>query len=348
MSILPVRISGRDISLHKAIMQPAFGLRTVLANSPWSFVGLWLKRNRKEDAVIYWEQAQNFYNAAIGLPLRSAPLLLYYSYMNAAKALLSSKGIEFDPKHGVGLHNMRGPHSKISLSNEGVRVYTRGVLASLSSYYQETESTRDHSLQELFFNMTFIHRTYCLTYKSQREMFIPLRECRYVFDKQRGVAFLQAPLAADFSIRQIQNTLPPSLTLDQTACAPTIRSVREIAWSNADPPAATEIADLISLHQQLRADLNYIHASQTLWYAFRSVSGPPRLHRRSVTLVLAAMHRLSEICRYRPRELASYLEGQRNWLLSVFIEMSPIQFLDEIAAELTGHQIMIPNVRVPG
>jgi hypothetical protein len=62
-------------------------------------------------------------------------------------------------------------------------------------------------------------------------------------------------------------------------------------------------------------------------------------------MTLAAMHRLSELCRYRPIELASFLAGQRNWLISEFIQQTPEQFIDEIASELTGHQIMVPNVR---
>jgi hypothetical protein len=57
------------------------------------------------------------------------------------------------------------------------------------------------------------------------------------------------------------------------------------------------------------------------------------------------MHRLSEICRYQPFQLESFLSGQKNWLLSEFIEMSGGQFIDEIASELTGHQFLVPNVR---
>jgi len=57
------------------------------------------------------------------------------------------------------------------------------------------------------------------------------------------------------------------------------------------------------------------------------------------------MHRLSEICRYQPLFLDSLLSGQKNWLLSEFIEMSPAQFIDEIASEMTGYQFLIPNVR---
>jgi hypothetical protein len=46
-------------------------------------------------------------------------------------------------------------------------------------------------------------------------------------------------------------------------------------------------------------------------------------------------------------ELASHLSGQKNWLLSEFIQMSPVQFIDEMASEITGYQFLMPNVRAP-
>lgn len=50
------------------------------------------------------------------------------------------------------------------------------------------------------------------------------------------------------------------------------------------------------------------------------------------------MLRLSGICRYRPLELAAFLAGQNNWLISEFVFMAPEQYLDGIASELTGRR----------
>jgi len=102
---------------------------------------------------------------------------------------------------------------------------------------------------------------------------------------------------------------------------------------------------MAALNRQLRSDVVYIAGSQTLWYIKVAAAGGRPLNRSPLTLTLAAMHRLSEICRYRPLELAAFLRGQRNWLLSEFALMAPEQFLDGIAAELTGHQFLLPNVR---
>ena len=84
-----------------------------------------------------------------------------------------------------------------------------------------------------------------------------------------------------------------------------------------------------------------------MWYIKGEAKKAIRLRRQPTTLTLATMHRLSELCRYRPLELASLLAGRTNWLLSEFINMSPSQFIDEIACELTGNQFLIPNVRSP-
>jgi hypothetical protein len=111
----------------------------VLTNSHWEYVSLWLRRERKTSALFYWQQAQTFAQAAEGMPVSSAPLLLYYSYMNATKALLSAKSVPFDEHHGVRAHNIRPPAGKIALSNEGVRIMNRGIAPALSQYLMEAE-----------------------------------------------------------------------------------------------------------------------------------------------------------------------------------------------------------------
>ena len=74
---------------------------------------------------------------------------MYYCFMNAAKALLSAKGIVFDEHHGVRAHRMRAPNSKIVLSNEGIRILNRGITPALSNYLGETTAATVHSLEDV-------------------------------------------------------------------------------------------------------------------------------------------------------------------------------------------------------
>ena len=357
-----IRIADRNVKPHKATTSPMFGERTVLTSSPWEFVALWLRRKQMSKALFYWQQARTFSYAATDMPIESAPLLHYYGFMNATKALLSAKGVLFDEHHGVRAHNMRAPSSKLTLSNEGVRLQNRGIAPALSHYLGELETSNTHSLEELLFNLPCIHRTYCLTYRKQKDLFVPLTDCQFVFDALTKSAYFSANLSQDHIGERYMRRLPPSLIEDVSiGNGRAIRSAGSFAIAKATLKSRVEFDLLADLQRGLRADINYIAVSQTLWYVKTVVAGPKRLSqspltsalltgpkrlsRSPLTSTLLAMHRLSEICRYRPEELASFLSGQQNWLLIEFIRMSPMQFIDELAAELTGLQFMTPNVR---
>lgn len=124
-----------------------------------------------------------------------------------------------------------------------------------------------------------------------------------------------------------------------------MRSSDSVSLSRPKTPTANDLAGLAQLHRGVRKHLYYINGAETLWYLKTKPSGATRIERQTTTLVLAAMHRLSELCRYRPLEMDAHLSGKRNWLISEFIQMSALQYLDEISSEITRHQFLAPNVR---
>lgn len=350
MSLETIKLHGRDVKPHKATQGADFGARTVLTNSPWEYVSLWLQRSKipgAKDAAFYWTQARAFTLAAQGLPQESAPLPLYYAYMNATKALLVSKGIALQEFHGITRHKYSGSAEPIGLANEGVRIQKKGILPILSNYLKERESENIHSLKDLLFNLPCIHRTYCITYEQKSELFIPLTDCRYTFDQSTGLAYLGAEISADFDYKVYVDRLPTGLQIDSSSNDPRrVRSVEVAKISSSTLSTAEEVRAIGSLNSLLRPDLQYISGSTTLWYAkARPEENEKSIQRSPLTISLAAMHRLSELSRYSPMQLAQLFRGDQNWLLTEFIRMSPQQFADEIAAEITGHQCMTPNVR---
>src|SRR5437764_3842789 len=344
MALEPVMIKSRVLRPHKAVHGAQFEMRTVLTTDPFNYVDLWLRRQHQDDALFYWRQARAFYHAAQGLPIESSPLVLYYCFMNAAKALLSAKGVAFDEHHGVKAHQMRGWNSKIVLSNEGIKILKKGITPALSQFLGETTTTTVHSLEDVLYNIVCIHRTYCLSYMRTREMFLPLRDAEFVREPNSGEVRLRAFATSDIDWPSFRKALPASFSpLNDSSNG--VLSVSSVPWATTTNPTAAEMDALQTLNAGLRAHLHYINGAQTLWYLKTDRSR--HIDRQPMTLTLAAMHRLSEICRYRPSNLLSLLMGQKNWLLSEFLSMAPPQYLDEIACEMTGHQIMIPNVRTP-
>jgi hypothetical protein len=344
VAVEKIKVGTKTVGLSKAVHNAQFQMRTVLTLEPFDYVDLWLRRQHKEEALFYWRQARDFHRAAMGLPMESAPLVLYYCFMNAAKALLASKGTAFSPYHGVGSHRMRGPNSKVVLSNEGIAIKQNGIVPALAAYFAEAEPAVTHSLEDVLYNLVFVHRTYCLSYSNKKERFLPLKNIAFVRDSDTNEVWFTADAVDDADWRLFRKHLPPEVSAAPNGSATMISNTR-IAWASLDRPTDAELDQLRLLNQELRRVLHYINGAHTLWYL--KSSGAHQIDRRPITLTLAAMHRLSEICRYKPSELRSFLDGQKNWLLSEFVAMAPSQFLDEIACEMTGHQIMIPNVRTP-
>jgi hypothetical protein len=105
------------------------------------------------------------------------------------------------------------------------------------------------------------------------------------------------------------------------------------------------IGRLHKYHRALRLDVVSISGPTGLWYLKRRIAGIPAIDRYGVTLMMTAMHRLSELARYDPKGLSAHLSGSSNWLLTEFIELAPAQFIDEIACEITGLEFRVPGVR---
>lgn len=345
-SVSPILIKNRIMKPHKASVYPDLSARNVLTNSHWDFVELWLKRNGKDEALFYWSQSRAFNKASVGLPNQSAPLLHYYSFMNAAKALLSSRGITFGHHHGVS--SAKGcDYNNSNLSTTGVFIKTHGIVPSISSYFGDEENESKYNLQDLFANLPYIHRTYCLTYHIDKDIFIPIKNAKFVYDSTSGKAYLNATLSKDFSYEGVEAILPSSFQLNSNNQSNGF-DIRSTYSHNCNASVEVDLNALESLgvlHKKVRGDLFYINGAETLWY-IKGVNNIVRNIKLSpITITLAAMHRLSELSRYDPFKLDSFLQGEENWILAEFIQQSPAQFIDEISSEITGHQFLIPNVR---
>jgi len=340
-----LRIENRAAYFRKSIRTPEFSSERVLARDAFQFAELWLKRECP-DALPFWEQARSYYVASSSLPAQSSPLTSYYCFLNAAKSLLMVKGIDFSNYHGVS--GTFDPASKRALRNEMIAFKGGGILPALSKLLEEEEQEDEHSLTDILSNLPFIHRAYRYTFRSHPELFIPLRNVVYRKGNDDYV-WVTAKIEGHFADGRSLSTLLSQFEIDQgyrNECV--IRSKRRVKWhdrrsSKSDREAA--VGRLQTYHRKLRQHIVYISASPDLWYIKREMAGAKYLHRYSLTLIMAAMHRLSELSRYDPAGLIRYLEGRENWLLTEFIELGPVQFIDELVCEMTSLEFGTPGVR---
>jgi YaaC-like protein len=343
MAFASIRYRGKALRPRKAIASPDFNAETVLVSDPWEYVDLWLKRKKKEKARWYWLQAREFSRAAKMLPPTSAPVPAYYCFLNATKALLEERGIKVADNHGV--HGKQNP-STTSLEGERVHYHSGGVLGALANLLEEPSGGAEYSLKAALYNLPFIHRAYALTYTSANELFLPIRNPRFVRKEKSKEAWFCAEVETRYANGHLSKKLPESWEVESgSAHAGTIRMKSRFQWDSGYPSSKPNCERLLKYHAKVRKHVHYIYGPQRLWYLKRCKTGDAWIDRSSLTLTFAAMHRLSELSRYDPLSLRGHLGRQHNWLITEFIEVAPAQFIDEIASELTGCDFLAPGIR---
>src|SRR5690349_4680808 len=78
-----LQISKNEIVLKKSHHKPNFTSKTILTDSTWNYVEIYLrqfKTKESEEALFYWDQAKNFYEASKSLSIVSSPLTIYYCF----------------------------------------------------------------------------------------------------------------------------------------------------------------------------------------------------------------------------------------------------------------------------
>ena len=343
MKVKDLANSNRTLSPRKAIVEPDFEKKTILANSHWDYVEMYLKRENDNEALFYWNQAEYFYKASKNLPTISSPLTLYYCFLNASKALLSCKEILYSKKHGVSGKITKG---NTNLKNETIRFGSKGILAGLSQYFGDDTVMAEYSMWELLYNIPFIHRSFNLTYPSDSvELFIPIKNLKFTISDFQHYGWFSFETYAPYENKHTLNKISSrGYRVDNQHQKFTLRFDKKFKWYYKGVKKKTNFARLKSYHKKFRKDLCYISGNNTLWYIKRS--GVNNIvDRNPACLIYAIMHRLSELSRYDPLSLNQHLKAKHNWLLTEFVEGSADQFIDMIGCEITNSNIMKPGVR---
>lgn len=339
MGFRDINYKNKNLTIHKAITEPRFNEKTVLVSNTWDYVDLWLKRAGKHDARFFWNQAHSFYDATKLLPKVSAPLTAYYCFLNATKALLLTKGIQFSDHHGVSGFTIG---DQTSLSNEKVKFKTGGILPALCQHLGETSNNEIYSLKDLLYNLPNIHRAFDLTYSSDTELFIPISNPKIVRSETTHESWFCAELTDKYMNQHTINKLPIGFERERSVQDKwLIRARRRFNWRPNQRPAS--LNRYKNYHKLLRKNLYYINGEKKLWYIKRGGNINGIIPRTTMTITFAAMHKLSEMARYTPDKLSKHFNCQHNWLLSEFITSAPSQFIDEISSELTGYEFMLPG-----
>jgi hypothetical protein len=346
MGFIPIKYKNKTIRLQKAIISPNFNDKTVLVRNHWAYVEMWLKKEKQLDALMYWKQAENFYKASLNISDIASPLTIYYTFLNSTKALLKVKGKSFAERHGTSGKLQDG---NTNLKKELITFHRNGILSSLCDYFKEPCNSEQYSLKDLLYNLPYIHRSFNLTFPSKYpELFIPIVNPHFVIKEDSNEAWLCAELPQNYRTKYVLNKLLP-IGYERDNGIETryiIRSKKRFNWHRSGSNKEHNLSSLTNFHHKFRKSIQYVYGANTLWYIKRSDMSNC-IDRHPLTIMFAAMHRLSELSRYQPTVLHKHFELKQNWLLSEFINGAAIEFIDQIASEITNQNLMQPAIRMP-
>lgn len=337
-----LNLGGRDLHLMKAYLAPNYQQRTILTNSAFDFVELWLssRKEKKPDALFYWRQAKNFFLATENLDIEAKPLTAYYCCLNAAKALLDIHNVSLtNISHGVSSAR-ETTHGNIL--KDKVTYLGSGVLFELSRILGDPTVKIDYLLKDLFYNIPCIHRTFTVTFSDCSELFIPVSNI--IFEQMNdGSRKVYARFRVDdkYAHGHVKRYMPnvfEETMKDEAGLF--YRLKKRFKW-DIHQPIQERRNKLIDYHKKIRKDFYYIVGDSMLWYIKKNLPLNKSIIQRSQpTLIYGIFHWLSELVRYNPTAFAKILSSRQNWLIREFVEIGLTQFIDEISCEITGCNIM--------
>lgn len=341
-------ISSKSCELMKAVCSPKYGSKTILTDSCWEYVSLYLKRQSiagASDALFYWEQAHSFYLASKTLPDSARPLTSYYCILNASKALLRFKGVEESKLKNHGISSVRSDTGKSNIKEAYTAIKGAGVLPELAKYYGIFIPTGRYSLADILYNIPCVHRAYCITF-SKPEIFVPISNPVFVKKENSKESWIKFTIKDRYANSKALKFIPSKFEHDiGIENEYVIRMKKRFSWDIHRPIDERKKA-LGNYHEKIRKHLYYIYGESKLWYLKKEIFGNEALaFAPSAVLIFSVFHWISELVRYNPKLFNKYMRSKQNWLLHEFINNALDQFVDEIGCEITGEEIMCTGYR---
>ncbi|AOA57111.1 YaaC family protein [Acinetobacter larvae] len=303
----------------------------------WAFWDYVIKKrtsDRKERIFLQslLEQAKHFYITAESSPVKSQPLLYYYSFLNFAKILINiNGGFGFNKTYMHGAsekHNNRFIHSEIMKQKQKIQLVQ--VAHELISLFEPNIPNVDISInvKSLLSHCIGIHRPYAEIYK-QKEIFFKIEKYRlYKHGKQ---LIFNAEIKCDLSEMHLLNAQQYNLSENEDG---------NIIWSEHI---------IMSTYTPSRKDyaaLSNLLRNKGIWYLigndgytmYISNSATDRYSQESI--IYMTMFYLGSITRYHPYMFDEIFSDKEQWLMSEFLNTQPKQFLYLATARVLGQSVL--------
>lgn len=299
----------------------------------WDYVIKKASKDRKEEDFLksLLEQARHFYLTAETSPVKSQPLLFYYSFLNFSKIIINLDGTHGPRKlymHGINeSHNNKFLHSTVTKQKQKINIVQ--VAHEIVSVFDKNIPKDDIQInvRELLNHCVGVHRAYSEIY-NQTEVFFRLgsqklckngRELVFSAEVKCTNTDMASLAACGYAITQDEDTFIYTEKVAMSAYSPTRK----------------DYAALSAAIQQ-RGIWYFIGNSGYTMYLSNSMTG--RYSQESI--IYMVMFYLGSITRYHPYMFDEIFSDKEQWLMSEFLNTQPKQFLYLATARILGQSVL--------
>ena len=327
----------------------------------WAFwhyiIGKYVKKyaGEKDFLLTLIEQAKYFYEAAEKAPIKSQPLLYYYSFLNLVKVVinvnaLSSYGTSVSYNHGEDSCKI---HKKDKFQDLYVEIKSllstgltprSGQMPVLSVAYTFMKQMDDTvpcpppyklNIVNMLKACVGIHRSYCET-NNEKEIYFRIENPKLY---REGKIF-----RSKYEVKECDAVVCTQLTAAGYNIVQEKDSdgmihyywVEEIAMSTYKETKF----DYYMLARKLRAKGIWYYTNGISYHTFISISP---LHISTESIIYNLMFFFGSITRYHPYMFDRLLTEQQMWLISEFLKTQPIQFLYAVTSRTIESAVLKPN-----
>lgn len=308
--------------------------KKLIISDIWSFWDYVIKKKNFDRPFMssLLEQAKNFYEAAENSPLKSKPLLFYYSFLNLAKLMINidkeygSTGLKY--MHGLKEHhNSRFIHSDIEIDQK--KNYLKNVSVELLEIFDGITFNQKTTinLKDYLCHCVGIHRAYSEIYTVPETFYKLGRFYLYKHGARMGVKV------------KVQ------------CCANDIPALTQIGYNIVEEDNQYYWTEEIIRPQQNVTRRDYAKLAKVMndkgmWYFIGNdgyttyLSSNPTCRYKPEIIIYNTMFYLGSITRYHPYMFDRIFSDKEQWMMSEFLTTQPKQFLYLATAKTLGQNVL--------
>lgn len=303
----------------------------------WSFWDYIIKKKKKNKKFLIslLEQARFFYSAAESSPLRSKPLLYYYSFLNLAKIIINIDK-DYGNQNNQYYHGLRANcHGIEKFENATVEMfikktgYQKQVAIELAESLDELSITSklELNVKDLLSHCVGIHRTYSEIYQRD-EIFCKLSDERLL--KNSKMMIFEAKVSCNDDEYQKLKSLGYNILKEDS----------RYIWKEQFNTYKYKISryDYYNFSKELRSKGIWYYIGNEGYVNYLSTKGTYRYFPELI--IYNTMFFLGSITRYHPYLFDNIFTNKEQWLMSEFLTTQPKQFVYSATAKILSQPVL--------